>query len=102
MDISSNIICKVCNNRSFTAKYEATYVYSYTIDSDAPGHRNKDEFLPFLFDKRDKMEGKQYIECTVCGTKYPCTFNEGTTGVDLTILRKAIRSDHTTDPEFFG
>lgn len=102
MDLSDEITCPVCNKGSFVAKYEATYIYSYELDSDAPGKENRDEFLPFLFDRRDIKDAKQYVECVNCGSKFPCNFNESDHGVLITILQKAIRSDHASNPEFLG
>ncbi|MDD3170117.1 MAG: hypothetical protein PHC91_11730 [Eubacteriales bacterium] len=69
------IICPVCQQTSFVIKYEASHVYSYVVDSDAPGLRNQDEFLSFLYDKRELTNSKQYVECLSCGAKFPCRFN---------------------------
>ena len=62
------------------------------IDSDAPGHKNTEEFLPFLFDNRDQKESNQYIECNTCGTKYPCYLNEWNKGISVKDLQMAIYS----------
>ncbi|MDF2522454.1 MAG: hypothetical protein K0R31_95 [Clostridiales bacterium] len=102
MQLENHLRCPKCSGSNFTARYEATYVYSYTIDFDAPGLRNREEFLSFLFDNREQRSDQQYIECNTCGTKYPCIFNEGNKGIDFTILQKAIRSDHVIEPEFLG
>ncbi|AUS95663.1 hypothetical protein CDQ84_01780 [Clostridium thermosuccinogenes] len=102
MDLSEHIICPVCKGKSFKAKYEATYVYSYVIDSDAPGLRNREEFLPFLFDNREQKEARQYVECDTCGARFPCQFSHGNKGIDFTILQKAFRSDYVEKPEFLG
>lgn len=100
--MNNKISCPKCGSDKFVAKFQASYVYSYKIDKDALGSENKDEFLPFLFDNREKVDSQEYLECENCKTRFPCDFNEGTKGVSLTILQKAIRSDHTTDPEFLG
>lgn len=100
--MSSKITCPICGNNEFVARFQASYIYSYRIDNDAPGSENEDEFLPFLFDNREQVDSKEYLECEKCKTKFPCDFNEGTKGVSMTILQKAIRSDHTVDPEFLG
>jgi len=57
-------------------KYEASYVYSYEIDSNAPGSLNINEFLPYMYDKREQKDTKQYVECNQCGTQIPCYFHE--------------------------
>jgi DNA-directed RNA polymerase subunit RPC12/RpoP len=102
MNVSTPITCPKCGSSNLVAKYEATYVYSYIIDSDAPGRKNKEEFLPFLFENRDKIDCKQYMKCSDCGAAYPCSFGPENEGVDLTILRKAVRSDLVENPEFLG
>lgn len=66
--------CPICNNKDLTLRYEASYVYSYVIDSDAPGLKNSEEFLSFLYDKREQKDTRTYIECNNCGTQYPHTF----------------------------
>lgn len=91
-------ICPVCGKSELTAKYEAKYVYSYILDSDAPGSKNSLEFLPFLYDKRDQLEAKQYIECNICKTQYPCFFTEGNKGIDFMVLQKAIQRSNTEEP----
>lgn len=100
--MSDKITCPQCGSNDLIAKFQASYVYSYRIDNDAPGSENDDEFLPFLFDNREKTDSKEYLECNNCKTKFPCDFNEGTKGISMTILQKAIRSDHAVDPEFYG
>lgn len=102
MKISDHLTCPACQDNHLVVKHVATYIYSYWIDSDAPGHKNKEEFLPFLFDNREKVDGRQYIECSSCGAQYPCSFDVENKGIDFTIVQKAIRSDHTTTPEFLG
>lgn len=83
-------VCPTCKSTELTAKYEAKYIYSYKIDSDAPGLKNTEEFLPFIYDKREQQEARQYIECNVCGTQYPCFFTEGNKGIDLKMMQKII------------
>lgn len=100
--MNDKISCPKCGSDKFVAKFQASYVYSYKIDKDAPGSENNDEFLPFLFDNREIIDSKEYLECENCKARFPCDFNEGTKGVSLTILQKAIRSDHTIDPKFLG
>jgi len=69
-------ICPACSSTALSVKYEAKYIYTYKLDSNAPGLKNDEEFLPFLYDKRDQLEARQYIECDVCKTQFPCFFNE--------------------------
>lgn len=75
MDEKKNT-CPVCSSSKLVLKYEASYVYSYLIDSDAPGTLNKNAFLPFMYDRREQKDIKQYIECDQCGTQFPCYFQE--------------------------
>lgn len=69
------LVCPLCKHHHLVVKYEASHVYSYLVDSDAPGSRNKDEFLSFLYDRRDLTHSEQYVECQACGAKFPCDFN---------------------------
>ncbi|WP_425449209.1 hypothetical protein [Dethiothermospora halolimnae] len=100
MDINKSIKCPKCNGSNFLAKYEATYVYSYNIDT--ADISSKKETLPFLFDNREQCNTKQYIECQDCKEKYPCSFKQGEGEIDFTIIKKAIRAPHKETPEFLG
>ncbi len=98
MKLRQDMQCPKCSGKDFTAKYESTYVYSYTIDM------NDDEAdnLPFLFDNRQKKDSKQYIECNGCKAQYPCEFTMGSEHMDFTILQKAVRGNYVDDVEFWG
>jgi len=80
-------VCPNCKGRIFTAKYEASYVYSYVVDSDAPGIKNHKELLPYLFDNREQKDAKQYVECNGCGMQYPCFFDKDNWGPDFTLFQ---------------
>lgn len=84
--------CPACGGQKLLAKYEAKYIYSYIIDENSPGTLNTEEFYPFLYDNREQIESKQYVECTLCGTQYPCTFTTDNKGIDSKVLAQAIRS----------
>ena len=86
---NNQFLCPACNSKKLMVKYEAKYVYSYEIDNDAPGLKNTTEFLPFLHDKREQTEAKQYIECSFCGTQYPCFFSQGSQDLDFKVLHRA-------------
>ncbi len=75
--INNSYICPICNQCNLTLRYEASYVYSYVIDSDAPGLKNSEEFLSYLYDKREQKDTRTYIECNKCGTQYPYVFING-------------------------
>jgi DNA-directed RNA polymerase subunit RPC12/RpoP len=64
--------CPVCNGSDLTLRHEASYVYSYKIDSDKPGLMNSVEFLSYQYDKRENTNSREYIECNQCGTQFPC------------------------------
>lgn len=68
--------CPICDSSELTMRYEASYVYSYVIDDDAPGRMNSDEFLSYLYDRRELTSSRTYIECNKCGTQYPPDFLE--------------------------
>lgn len=69
--------CPICNSSNLTLRHEASYVYSYVIDADAPGLNNSEEFLSYQYDKREQKGTTEYVECNKCGTKYPYTFLNG-------------------------
>lgn len=66
--------CPICSSSELTLRYEASYIYSYVIDSDAPGLKNSEEFLSFLYDRREQKDTRTYVECNQCKTQYPYTF----------------------------
>lgn len=74
---NSRYVCPICNNSALTLRYEASYIYSYVIDSDAPGLKNSEEFLSFLYDKREQKDTRTFVECSKCGSQYPYTFLQG-------------------------
>lgn len=94
MHHNTPIVCPVCNADHFTLKYQATYEYSYRIDSNAPGINNTTELLPYMYDKREQKGANQYIECTICGTTYPCYFDKWTEGITSKMIQQAITSAH--------
>lgn len=97
------LVCPKCNNKNFTIKREATYVYSYKFNSEEIKRVNErvDE-LPFLFDNREHTKAAEFIRCDNCGTKFPISLENCTGKINLTILQRAIRSDIIEEPEFFG
>ncbi len=72
--------CPICNGSDLTLKHEASYVYSYKIDSDNPGLRNSEEFLSYQYDKRENTSNREYIECNQCGTQFPSSILYGIMG----------------------
>ncbi len=103
MKIGESLVCPKCSGKNFEIKHEATYLYTYKIDTAIANLGNEQsENLPFLFDNREQTCYKEYIECNHCGKKYPCSFDKDNKTIDLTILQKAIRADNVDTPEFFG
>ncbi|PAB57860.1 hypothetical protein [Anaeromicrobium sediminis] len=103
MFITKTLVCPKCKSNDFIAKREATYLYSYKLNKDnSENSKEETEPLPFLFDNREQTNSKEYIECEDCGSQYPCDLKMDGKEIDFTILQKAIRSDHTTNPEFLG
>lgn len=90
MDDNKLLQCPNCGNHSFLIKYEATYVYSYYIDSDAPGLKNTEEFLPFMYDKREQKDARQYLECKECSLQFPFYLSEWDNKVGVQELQKAV------------
>jgi DNA-directed RNA polymerase subunit M/transcription elongation factor TFIIS len=83
-------MCPVCGSSTLMLKYEASYVYSYAIDSNIPGTLNFNEFLPFMYDSREQKDIKQYIECSQCSTQIPCYFHEQTRSLDIKSIEKVL------------
>ncbi|MGE5629977.1 MAG: hypothetical protein ACM3TR_02640 [Caulobacteraceae bacterium] len=103
MKIKESLECPKCNGTHFAVKHEATYLYTYNLETPDTGDRSRfDESFPFLFDNRELVESKEYLECEQCGAKYPCDIDRKKRHIQYTILQKAIRADHQTNPEFLG
>ena len=101
MNINESLICPKCHGKNFEIKHEATFLYTYKIDM-LNKNIDENENLPFLFDNREQTCFKEYIECSKCGVKYPCSINIDDQTIDLTIMKKAIRADNVENPEFLG
>lgn len=86
------IICPVCKDTHLILKYEATYEYSYILDSNAPGLNNEKELLPYMYDSREQKDAKQYLECNTCKTRYPCYFDKWTDGITSQMIQKTLSS----------
>ena len=99
MKLINSLSCPKCNGNEFIAKHKATYVYSYNINTQ---DTVSNETLPFSFENRERTESTQYIECKQCGATFSCNFELNPDQFDFTIIQKAIRSEHTTKPEFLG
>lgn len=80
--------CPICRSNDLVLKHEASYVYSYVVDSDAPGLKNSEVFSSFLYDSREQKDSVEYVECSRCGTRYPCGF-----------LKDVLEQDHQC-PDF--
>lgn len=105
MDIEGNksLKCPKCSNNSFELKREATYLYTYQIDSaEKEAWLNKTEVLPFLFDNREQIHEVESLICKKCSATFPCSLNKNINEMKLIILQKALRSDYQDTPQFFG
>jgi hypothetical protein len=97
------LICPNCSSTYFTMKREAAYLYSYKIDTPDTKKRSKDnEGLSFLFDYREQLSDKEYLECEGCRAQFPCDLKLSEEHVDFTILQRALRSEYVTNAEFSG
>ena len=103
IDLKKSLTCPKCNGENFIIKREATYLYTYKINSQNFDETTKRaKTVPFLFDNREKEISREYIECETCGIKYLLSLDELKNEIDFTILQKAIRSDYIENPEFLG
>ncbi|MBM7686935.1 hypothetical protein [Defluviitalea raffinosedens] len=97
--------CPKCNGNQFVINREATFLYSYKLDPNDEDMEKAEARLneyPYLFYNRELLDSQDYILCMTCNTKYPFSFSSDPTESKITILRKAIRSDHTENPQFLG
>lgn len=67
----SKVKCPICNSNDLVLRREASYVYSYKLDSDKPGLKNSEVFLSYEYDKRENTNSREYVECNRCGTQFP-------------------------------
>lgn len=67
---SKHYSCPVCKSKDLYLKHEASYVYSYVLDSDAPGMKNTEIFSPFLYDRREQTKSSEYVECEKCKSRF--------------------------------
>jgi uncharacterized protein YbaR (Trm112 family) len=103
MDLSDNLLCPKCKSKNFRVEREVTYIYSYKFSSDSLQEvSSKAETLPFLFDNREKSDSEEFIICEECGAKYDISLEHRNKNIDVTILRKAIRSDYVKEPQYLG
>ena len=103
MKLDQSLICPKCNGTYFTMKREAAYLYTYKIDTPATEHRSKEsEGLSFLFDYREQLSDKEYLECESCNAKFPCDLKLADEHVDFTILQKAVRSEFVENADYLG
>ena len=103
MKISKSLVCPKCGGIHFEIKREATYLYTYKLDTpNTESWSSEEEALPFLFDNRDQISNKEYFECLECGARYDCDLEHEKSNIHFTILKKAIRSDLEKNPRFLG
>lgn len=102
MNINQSLMCPKCNGIHFEIKREATYLYTYKVDTPLTGGESKDESLPFLFDNRELLNSKDQAECKNCGESYPCNLYSHDNNIHFTIVQKAIPSDNVEEPQFLG
>lgn len=102
MELNNKMTCKNCNSNDFLLKKESTFIYTYKVNVSDISFNSNEEDLPFLFDNREEMNLKEYIECNKCQAIYPVNISTNDNKIKLTILQKAIRSDHIDKAEFLG
>ncbi|NLK74759.1 MAG: hypothetical protein GX288_05660 [Clostridiales bacterium] len=75
--MTNKYVCPICGSKDLTLRHEASYIYSYIIDSDVPGLKNSKEFHSYQYDKREQKDSRDYVECNLCRTQYPQQFLSG-------------------------
>lgn len=103
MKVDKSLTCPKCSGTYFTMKREAAYLYTYKINTPDTGDWSKEnDALSFLFDYREQLSDKEYLECQQCKTQYPCDAKLADESIDFTILQKAIRSEYVNNADFTG
>lgn len=103
MNIDKYLMCPECKGVNFEMKREATFLYTYKLDTPLTRSWSKEEEnLPFLFDYRELLNNMEYLECISCGAKYSHSIESGSPKIHLTILQKAVRADHQDNPQYLG
>ena len=103
MKINDHLICPKCASTHFVIKRETTFLYTYKLETPITEHWSaEEEALPFLFDNREQLNNKEYLECNKCRAQYAFDFDDTDSKIHLTILQKAIRSDFDKNADFLG
>lgn len=85
------VYCPYCGGR-LVLKYQATYEYWYVLDQDAPGLKNREGFLPYLYDHREQKTSNQFIECPRCHIRQPFVFSLTNKQIDAHQLQQALHA----------
>ncbi len=96
------LVCPKCNGTHFKVMREATYLYTYKLDTPETKSSQGEEPLPFLFDCREQLDNKEYLECEDCHSKFKYDLGKGNPKIHLTILQRAIRSEFENNPGYLG
>lgn len=105
MEINTNesLICPKCGSNCFELIREATYLYTYDIDTlEKQPWLNKSDSFPFLFNNREQIKEEENLKCKKCSSIYPCSLNKANNEMKLVIIQKALRSDFQDTPQFLG
>jgi len=105
MEIATSISlkCPKCGGCNFELIREATYLYTYDLDSiDKEPWLTKDDSFPFLFNNREQIKEEETLRCKKCFSTFPCSLNKDYKEMKLIILQKALRSDFQDSPQFLG
>lgn len=103
MNTENPIVCTKCNTKDFVMKREATYLYTYDIDNTniLKSLMNTEE-TPYTFNNREMVGEDDFLICKNCGERYSYSLDKVNSKIKLTIVQRAIRSDHQDVPEFLG
>ena len=92
--------CPKCTHGKLYLKDEATYVYTYDIQTDGQVKWKNDEgYLSYLFIDREQKDFRQYVQCNACKEIYHHDV-ENKQDMEMIILKKAVHYNGEISNEF--
>lgn len=87
--IDNSLTCPSCHGSNFEIKQEATYVYTYNVNSKVIGIQDEIiecEKSPYTFDNREQVSENKFIICKDCGESYSFFIDKIDGKVTITLI----------------